>query len=125
VCKFQLMDGVSEVLMEAYADESDLLRHFFSAAPNTDLGSGDFAHLGEDFDIVSRYLKHALETRQHGANVLLHGMPGAGKTEFARVVAAVIGATLYQVAASERDSPGRERLGAYALCQRFLASGEK
>ena len=125
VCKFQLMDGVAEVLMEEHASESDLLRHFFTAAPETRLSPEHFGHLCDDFNIVSGYLKHALDTRQCGTNVLLHGVPGAGKTEFARVVAAAVGATLYQVAASQRDSPGRERLGSYALCQRFLAGGDK
>ena len=56
-------------------------------------------------------------------NVLLHGPPGTGKTEFCKVLAARLGATLYSVgeADDDGDEPSRrERLQDLRLAQRLL-----
>jgi transitional endoplasmic reticulum ATPase len=120
LCKFRLMEGLAERLAEDHAADVDLFRHFFAESAETHLEERAFPHLREDFALVTNYLRIVLDTHQRGVNVLLHGIPGAGKTEFARLIAKAVGADLYQVAASESGSPGMERLGAYTLCQRFL-----
>ena len=87
----------------------------------------DFAHLGADRDLIARVLGGAAATRARGVNLLLHGPPGCGKTEFCKTVAARAGLTLFP--AGEVDPRGGElqrdgRLGALRLMQR-LAAGRR
>jgi SpoVK/Ycf46/Vps4 family AAA+-type ATPase len=68
-------------------------------------------------------LKGALATGAAGVNLLLHGPPGTGKTELARVLAAEAGASLFAVGEADIDGeePTRsERLQALKRSQRLL-----
>jgi transitional endoplasmic reticulum ATPase len=121
LCKFRLMDGFAERMVEDHASDRGLFGHFFSEAPPATLGADAFRHLNDDLLLVTSYVRGAIDANQPGANVLVHGIPGSGKTEFARLVAAYLGLTLYQVEAGQHWAPRTERLGAYKLCQRFLA----
>ncbi len=82
-----------------------------------------FAHVG-DADFLRRLLEGARAEGAAGVNVLIHGPPGTGKTEFARTLAAAAGLTLHS--AGEADEDGREpsradRLAAFQMGQRLLA----
>ncbi len=70
-------------------------------------------------------LRGAVAARATGVNVLIHGPPGTGKTEFSRSLAAAAGAALYAV--GEQDFDGREpdredRIGSLNLGQRAFAA---
>lgn len=85
------------------------------------LGLDDFAVAEADY--LVRLLKGALAEGAAGINLLIHGPPGTGKTEFARTLAAATGARLHAV--GEADSHGdeperRERVAAMQLSQRVL-----
>ena len=86
----------------------------------------DFDHVAESRDHVEKLLRGALQAGQTGVNILLHGPPGTGKTEFCRTMAARLGVPLFSV--GERDSRGgephrAERLGELSLAQCLLARG--
>ena len=86
----------------------------------------DFDHVAESRDHVEKLLRGALEAGETGVNILLHGPPGTGKTEFCRTVAARLGIPLFSV--GERDNRGGEpnrfeRLGELSLAQCLLARG--
>lgn len=69
------------------------------------------------------YLGQALGERRRGANVLIHGQPGVGKTELIKTLATQLGVPLYAVPVAEKDrspiSPSR-RLTRYRVVQELL-----
>lgn len=86
-----------------------------------------FAHLGNDAEDARRSLAAAIaqpgetpDRRRAGVNLLFHGPPGAGKTEFAATLCAEIGALLHSVGQREfgpdaRASASRWECLEYAL----------
>jgi len=73
-----------------------------------------------DRAILQQYLAESLNERRRGVNILIHGEPGTGKTEFVRMLVAESGADLYEVAAARRDGAvldSLERFRAYRLGQ--------
>ena len=107
-------------------DEFDapmFLRKLVRRAPEPKLAMDDFAHLPQLPTLV-RFLTQARDKLVRGANVLLYGRSGTGKTELARTLAACIGSELYEVP-NENDEggpiSGRRRFGAYVLSQYVLA----
>lgn len=110
------------VLQRPRFDESTFLRRLVRKSPAPLLGMDDFDYVAEK-DLIERYLRHCLSRRQHGANILLHGAPGTGKTEFVRAIGAAIGAELSEVPNENREGEaisGTRRFGAYRACQNLL-----
>ena len=86
----------------------------------------DFLHLGEPAALAERCLAGAFDQRAEGVNLLLHGAPGAGKTEFASVLAERLGARAVFVGESDRLSgePGRDdRIAAFILTRALARQG--
>ena len=86
----------------------------------------DFPHLKSSLDILIPYLRHAVTTDQPGVNVLLHGSPGTGKTQLARVLAKHMGCELFEVAGEDNTGDpisGIKRLRALRSAQCFLGKG--
>ncbi len=103
--------------------ELDVNRLLLDAAPESDLEWVDFDHVAEGRDHIERLIRGALRTGAHGVNVLLYGPPGTGKTEFCKVLAKRLGATLYSVGEADEcgDEPHRQdRLQDLRLTQRLL-----
>ena len=98
------------------------------AAPPGELEWSDFDHIAQARDHVEGLLTGALRAGARGVNVLVHGEPGTGKTEFCRTLARRLGATLYTVGESddEGDEPTRrERLQELRLAQRLLTGSSR
>ncbi|MDE0193077.1 MAG: AAA family ATPase [Gammaproteobacteria bacterium] len=117
-CVGRLQRLVSEV-----DDGADVRELLLGDTRESDLEWSDFDHLGQSRDDVESLLRGALERRARGVNILVHGPPGTGKTEFCGVLASRIGVNLISVGeADERgDEPSRrERLGELRLAQSLL-----
>ena len=103
----------------------DLIALMFPAAPMPEAEWQDFEGLGQDADLLRDLLEKALTTGMAGVNILLYGPPGTGKTEFAKVLAQVLGAGLRAIGETDDDGDEpsrRERLAELVLADRLLGA---
>lgn len=81
----------------------ELFKHAFRLSPPGHLSEKDYHHLGQSLEIATTYLKKALAEGSSGVNILLYGPPGTGKTQLSRLIAHMLGASLYEIACTDSD----------------------
>ena len=104
-------------------DDGDVRSLLLDATSPAELEWTDFDHIAEGRDHIERLLRGAFKQRTAGVNVLLHGPPGTGKTEFCKTLARRLGVTLYSVGETDDDGDEpsrRERLQELRLAQRLV-----
>lgn len=105
-------------------EPEQLISGFARALPQPELDQIDFPQHADDIELLVDYLRGAVTRRRRGVNVLLHGVPGVGKTQLSRIVARSINAQAYEVTTADADgdpADAKRRLGMLASCQRVLA----
>lgn len=126
--KVEVLDTVGELLLTEGIGADELLGAFFRQAPEPTLDLGDFEHVGCMKGLIHRHLQASIEQRAQGANVLVYGAPGTGKTEFVRALATALDCRLYEISAVTGDgdpAPPTSRIRAYQLSQHILKSSRK
>ncbi len=78
----------------------DIVKLVIKPVKATTLNQNNFQHIENYLETFAAYLKHASDTKMRGANVLLYGNPGTGKSEFARFLGKHIGCKTYEVGVS-------------------------
>ena len=119
---FALDDRLKDVLFDPDFDAEATVRSFVNEAPAPTLDRSHFPHLERDTAILLPWLREAIASGRAGCNVLIHGEPGVGKTEYARWLAQEAGATLLEVPLEDSDGDpidGEARFGRFGLCQRI------
>ena len=123
--RLELLSGNFANQMASFEVEpASLLRGIVSIAEPAQLCLDDFRHIQSSLEILLPYLRRASASRRRGVNIFLHGAPGTGKTQLARVLASELGCDLFEVAGEEADGApicGKERLRAFCAAQSFLA----
>jgi transitional endoplasmic reticulum ATPase len=107
-------------------DAASFVDRFLPAAPASTLVADDFAHLRNEVAMARNLLRAALDGRQPGVNVLVHGPTGTGKTELARMLSGELDVPL--MVAGREDSAGEsptphQRLRSLLLGNKLLAHG--
>lgn len=129
-----LNDNIS-LLSESFADlmftfeiePIDLLQDAVIPASPGHLNLDQYQHINKFLDILCPYLRFAISTNQQGVNIFIHGQPGTGKSQLARVLAKELGCELLEVTSEDRKgSPikGEARLKAFSAAQNFFKQGK-
>jgi SpoVK/Ycf46/Vps4 family AAA+-type ATPase len=119
----RLTDRLLPILQEEYANDGEMMAAFTKPAKASELTLADYPHVEDDARYLAAMLKAACAQSEKGVNVLIYGAPGTGKTEFAKVVAAMSGAELYEVECFDREGQslsGKERYRSLQVSQSFL-----
>ena len=106
-------------------DIEDLVALLFPPAPLPEAEWADFEGLGDSAGIMRNLLAQAIDKGTPGVNILLYGSPGTGKTEFCKVLARELGASLRAVGEADDsgEEPSRgERLADLGIAGRMLSA---
>lgn len=126
--KVDLLEGFAEALTLKHDELMGLFPLNVVVSAPAKLTRADFEHLHQDLSILETYLNAACLTRQTGVNILIHGRPGTGKTELARMLATAVGALLLEIP-SERPNGqprgGKERFESYRFTQGLLKNSSQ
>ena len=118
------LDRLNRLAAGPAGSGTDVHHLLLDAAPASELEWSGFDHVARDRDHIERVITGALASGAPGVNILLYGPPGMVKTEFCKVLAERLDASLYSVGEfdDKGDEPMRgERLQELRLAQRLLA----
>lgn len=104
-----LSTDLAEALLTPHFDFERVFAPFFNRASASRLSLGDYDWLGDIVDLARRLLAGASREEIRPPQLLLHGMPGTGKSELARVLATAAGTRAFTVSAGNMDGEPYER----------------
>ena len=118
-----LSDSFADHIVSSDADPVGLLRDTVALAAPAQLALADYEHVNASLAVLRPYLRHALSSGRKGVNIFLHGAPGTGKSQLAKVLARDLGRELFEVASEDDDGDpidGERRLRAFRAAQSFF-----
>ena len=119
-----LSDCFADKISSEEIDPVSLLRGIVVPSGASHLGLNDYTHVHSELAILQLYLKKSVETERKGVNIFLHGSPGTGKSQLAKVLAKELACELFEVASEDAEGDpfgGVKRLRAFSAAQSFFA----
>lgn len=104
-------------------NEDSLLTKSLKVAPSSSLTLTHFEHIAEMRKTLLDYLQTVIHSQKKGANILLYGLPGTGKTELAVLLAETLHLPCYFLHYEDSDGDvidGERRLNRCHLAQTLL-----
>lgn len=123
VGKVELLEGLADELYRNHKDPLGLFRNNLVPSGPPKLTIDHYPHLARDIAVLRQYLATAMGCGRRGVNILIHGVPGSGKTEFVRMLMSLLKLRLYEVAMENTKGfalNGGARFRAYRLAQSLL-----
>jgi len=120
--------GILQLFEIADGDYGRLVRTVASPSPENGLSAHNFSYMEGAWSLALGYLRGSLKGAHEGANILLHGLPGVGKTEFARALTRAVKATGFEVKSAHLDHSllcPDERRDCYFLAGELLPRNHK
>ena len=110
-------------IFRAQDEDNLLINVFYKTGPKSTLKTPDFPQRSE-LSLLKKYLRASVKEGAVGANVLLWGPPGTGKTEMARHAAQMLRKRSLEISTIDGDNQtlsATDRLDCYRFCQAILA----
>ena len=122
-----ITDTLPQRLLVRQHDITAVMAGFVRRADPPTLTVRDFAHIESRLKSFTTYFAHALHTKKRGVNILIYGVPGVGKTQLAKLIAAELNCELMEISPTRLNgdpiTPVR-RLQSYRLAQQFFKNGK-
>ena len=118
-----LSDNFADHISSSDTDPVSLLRDTVVIAAPPELGISDFGQIAPSLSVLRPYLKKSIASGRKGVNIFLHGDPGTGKSQLAKVLAKELDCELFEVASEDGDGDpvnGERRLRAFRAAQSFF-----
>ena len=112
------------LFQDRYAETAILKSLGIGITQPPDLALSSFSYLNDDIELLLAHLERSVRLRKKGANILLHGVPGTGKTQLTRLLGKELGTEVFEVATSRAGREPMEpidRLGSLEFADAYTS----
>ncbi len=116
-------DFAERMLCEEF-DISALLKGSLVESSYGHLVLSDYVHIQASLDMLIPFLRNVTENKKKGVNIFIHGSPGTGKSQLAKLLARQLEQNLFEVASEDEHCnvlDAERRLRAFTTAQNLLS----
>lgn len=125
--KFDILSGFCSALDSPQQNIETIFSSFIIPAPAANLTPAHYRHIEKEYSRLLAYLQTVCNKKISGANILIYGSPGTGKTQWVRTLTEQLTIKLYEISVEDAEGDilsGKERVTACQLAQKLLEKGQ-